>query len=416
MNHLKYIVIFLIILSIALAYSFVYSAKYNVEKPNDLNKEKQVIQIIENPLKNIKSFTITAVGDCTIGWDTKFGKGNRFDTVIEKNNKDYGYFFKLVKSIFEDDDITYANFEGTLTNETTKVEKAFNFKASPDFVKVLKEGNIEVVGLANNHSYDYGTQGLLDTKETLEKNKIDYFGGTEYLIKEVKGLKIGFFGLIDIPGRKYKEIDKAIKYLKDNNCDLIIAAMHWGIEKDYNQSDEQIKEGHYLIDNGVDLVIGTHPHVIQGIEEYDGSVIAHSLGNFCFDDIYTKASGKNPLVTLSENNRHGLILELTIEGGKILKWREQVVYISKGDRLLLVENDEMIERYNHALVNSGADVDAYIQMREELLKKWSDERKANRSLTWYIKRMRPMYLQILRNARKNSELYKENILNFIAND
>ena len=282
MNHLKYIVIFLIILSIALAYSFVYSAKYNVEKPNDLNKEKQVIQIIENPLKNIKSFTITAVGDCTIGWDTKFGKGNRFDTVFEKNNKDYGYFFKLVKSIFEDDDITYANFEGTLTNETTKVEKAFNFKASPDFVKVLKEGNIEVVGLANNHSYDYGTQGLLDTKETLEKNKIDYFGGTEYLIKEVKGLKIGFFGLIDIPGRKYKEIDKAIKYLKDNNCDLIIAAMHWGIEKDYNQSDEQIKEGHYLIDNGVDLVIGTHPHVIQGIEKYNGKYIIYSLANFSF--------------------------------------------------------------------------------------------------------------------------------------
>lgn len=282
MNNLRNMVIFLIILSIAIAYSFVYSFKYNVDKPTDINKKKEKIQIIENPLKNIKTFTITAVGDCTIGWDTKFGKRNRFDTVFAKNNNDYGYFFKLVKSIFEDDDLTYANFEGTLTNETEKVEKKFNFKASPDYVKVLKEGNIEIVGLANNHSYDYGNKGLEDTKSILKENKIGYFGGNDYLIKEVNGLKIGFFGLIDIMGRKYNEIDKAISYLKEQDCDLIIAAMHWGIEKDYNQSNEQIKEGHYLIDNGVDLVIGTHPHVIQGIEKYKDRYIIYSLANFSF--------------------------------------------------------------------------------------------------------------------------------------
>ncbi|MBR5662930.1 MAG: CapA family protein [Bacilli bacterium] len=282
MNHLKCMVGFLIILSIAIAYSFVYSAKYNVQKPDDLYKKNETIFIMENPLKKIKTFTITAVGDCTIGWDTKFGTGNRFDTVFKKNNKDYGYFFKLVKSIFEDDDLTYANFEGTLTNETVKVEKKFNFKATPDYVNVLKEGNIEVVGLANNHSYDYGDKALEDTKNTLKENNIDYFGASDYLIKEVNGLKIGFFGLIDIPGRKYNQIDKALNYLKEQNCDLIIAAMHWGIESDYNQSSEQIKEGHYLIDNGVDLVIGTHPHVIQGIEKYKDRYIIYSLANFSF--------------------------------------------------------------------------------------------------------------------------------------
>ena len=282
MNNLKAVVIFLIILSIAMAYSFVYSFKYNVDKPTDMSNKRSKPFIIENPLKNIKSFTITAVGDCTIGWDTKFGKGNRFDTVLAKNNNDYGYYFRLVKSIFEDDDLTYANLEGTFTNETVKVEKKFNFKATPDYVNVLKEGNIEVVGLANNHTYDYGDKGTEDTIHTLKNNNIDYFGGDDYLIKEVNGLKIGFFGLIDIPGRKYKEIDKAIAYLKENNCDIIIAAMHWGIESNYDQSNEQIKEGHYLIDNGVDLVIGTHPHVIQGIEKYKDKYIIYSLANFSF--------------------------------------------------------------------------------------------------------------------------------------
>lgn len=283
MDHIKRIVLFLVIISITIAFFLVNSFKYKVDKPNDLtNGRKRKSVILNNPLINTKTFKITAVGDCTIGWDTKFGRGNRFDTVFEKNNKDYSYFFRLVKNIFEDDDITYANFEGTLTNETVKHEKKFNFKATPDFVKVLKEANIEVVGLANNHSYDYGDTGTNETIETLKNNDVDYFGRDIYLIKEINGIKVGFFGLIDIVGRKYNDIDKAISYLKGQNCDLIIAAIHWGDEGSYAQNSAQIKEGHYMIDNGVDLVIGTHPHVIQGIEKYKDKYIVYSLANFVF--------------------------------------------------------------------------------------------------------------------------------------
>ena len=298
-------------------------------------------------------------------------------------------------------------------------------------IQILKLLHVKAVNLANNHMFDYGREGYETTKSVLTVNGIDYFGteGKELRVS-VGGEQLAFSGyccyssgpLQCVPSGGYGvnayNLLTVKQSLERNNSEgfFNIVAIHAGIEHVNYPSLEHIKAARKLARYIPFVYYGHHPHVIQGIEEYDGSVIAHSLGNFCFDDIYTKASGKNPLVTLSENNRHGLILELTIEGGKILKWREQVVYISKGDRLLLVENDEMIERYNHALVNSGADVDAYIQMREELLKKWSDERKANRSLTWYIKRMRPMYLQILRNARKNSELYKENILNFIAND
>lgn len=271
------------IVSITIAFFLVNSFKYKVDKPKNLsNGTKRKSAILNNPLVNVKSFTITAVGDCTIGWDTNFGRGNRFDTVFAKNNNDYGYFFRLVKNIFEDDDLTYANLEGTFTNETIKYEKKFNFKASPDFVNVLKEGNIEIVGVANNHSYDYGDTGTNETLQTLKNNNIGYFGRDDYLIKEVNGIKIGFFGLIDIVGRKYSDIDKAINYLKEQNCDLIIAAIHWGDEGSYTQNQAQINEGHYMIDNGVDLVIGTHPHVVQGIEKYKDRYIIYSLANFVF--------------------------------------------------------------------------------------------------------------------------------------
>ena len=279
----KYVVLFIIILSLSISYVLVYSPKYTLDKPEKTNTSNIITKKKITSIKDLaKTITISAAGDCTIGYDTNFGYGNRFDKVFNDNNGDYGYFFRNVKDIFTNDDITYVNLEGTFTNETKKVEKRFNFKSSPDFVKVLKEGNVEVVGVANNHSYDYGKTGFNDTIETLNNNNVEYFGYDKYLIKEVKGIKVGFFGLIDIDARKYNDVDKAISYLKENNCDLIIAAMHWGIEKDYKQTNAQEKLGRYMIDNGVDLVIGTHPHVIQGIEKYKGKYIIYSLGNFVF--------------------------------------------------------------------------------------------------------------------------------------
>ena len=289
MKSMKVIVIFSLILSVSISAFLCMQPKYKIdtnhakkaeEKLN--NKTKKENSKKSEPISNTKTFKISAAGDCTIGWDTNFAYGNRFDKVFKDNNEDYKYFFKNVLPIFKDDDITYVNLEGTFTNNNVKVEKRFNFKSPPSFVNVLKEGNVEVVGVANNHTYDYGNEGFNETKDTLDNANIDYFGYDKYLIKEVNGIKVGFFGLIDIMGVKYKEINKAIQYLKDNNCDLIIAAMHWGIEKDYNQSNEQIKMGHYMIDHGVDLVLGSHPHVIQGIEKYNDKYIVYSLANFVF--------------------------------------------------------------------------------------------------------------------------------------
>ena len=234
------------------------------------------------PDNKVKSIKISAAGDCTIGWDDRYAYDGRYDYYLKQNNNDYSYYFKNVVDLFKNDNITIVNLEGTFTDYNVKVEKKFNFKASKDYAKVLTYGDVDIVSIANNHTYDYGETGYKDTISALKEINMPYYGYDNYLIKEVNGIKVGFFGLLDIYGQKYNEVNKAIDYLKENNCDLIIASMHWGIEYDYEQSNEQVKMGHYLIDNGVDLVIGHHPHIVQGIEKYNNKYIVYSLGNFSF--------------------------------------------------------------------------------------------------------------------------------------
>lgn len=279
MLSFKKIGIFALLISIVISFFLVFQQKYALDIPIFNTKKKNNKPLIKEEFQTVK---ISAAGDCTIGWDTNFGTGNRFDTVFANNGHDYAYFFRNVRDIFKDDDITYVNLEGTFTDHNIKVEKKFNFKSPPSYVQVLKDGNIDVVGIANNHSYDYGTIGFNDTLKTLEQNNIGYFGYDKYFIKDINGIKTCFFGLIDIDAKKYSEVDKVLAYFNENNCELTIAAMHWGIEKDYNQTSAQIKLGHYMIDNGVDLILGTHPHVIQGIEKYNDRYIVYSLANFSF--------------------------------------------------------------------------------------------------------------------------------------
>ena len=229
-----------------------------------------------------KSVKISAVGDCTIGWDDRFSWGNRFDAYLESNNGDYSYYLAKVREVFREDDFTIANLETTFTSYPVKMEKTFNFSAPDAYKNVLLQGCIDAVSLGNNHTYDFGERGYLDTMAALDSIGIPYFGHDKYLVKEVCGVKIGLFSLLDYGCQFYHEIDKALTYLKSQKCDLIIACMHWGVEHTYEQTWAQVTMAHYLIDNGVDLVLGSHPHVLQGIEKYKGKYILYSMANFCF--------------------------------------------------------------------------------------------------------------------------------------
>ncbi|MGI6587303.1 MAG: CapA family protein [Peptococcia bacterium] len=257
-------------------------AKYGViHNPKELLDEK------------ITTLVISAIGDCVIGADTRFSYNGSFFDEFVKQNEQYGYFFSGVKNILENDDLTIANLENVLTDYNQKPDKshqerAFFFKGPPNFANILKEGSIEAVNLANNHSFDYLEKGLSDTKASLKKTGINYCGYEDKAIITTKGKEIGLLGYntygplekgSDISVLK-QQIKKDLSEIKEST-DLIIVSFHWGEE--YNDViPEQKLLGRYAIDSGADLVLGHHPHVIQEIENYNGKYIVYSLGNFVY--------------------------------------------------------------------------------------------------------------------------------------
>lgn len=228
------------------------------------------------------SITISVVGDCTLGTDENFNYSRSLNAYYEK----YGgpYFLKNVKNIFESDDLTIANLEGTFTDSTSRVDKTYAFKGPAKFVDILTSSSVEAVTLANNHSRDYGPSSLTDTKTTLDNAEVIHFGYDETSVVDVKGIKVGLIGiyeLIDHTGRAQQVKDHIAK-VKSEGADIVIVIFHWGIERDAAPNAHQTMLARLAIDEGADLVCGHHPHVLQGIEEYKGKNIVYSLGNFCF--------------------------------------------------------------------------------------------------------------------------------------
>ncbi|AEF17941.1 MULTISPECIES: CapA family protein [Thermoanaerobacterium] len=244
-------------------------------------------QTASNGDKNVNNasikITISAAGDTTLGSDESFGKEYTFDAEFQKHSSDYGYFTQNVKSIFTNDDLTIVNLEGTLTNASKEADKEYKFKGNPIYVNILKDGGIDAVNLANNHSFDYGRQGFDDTVYTLKKAGIGFFGYGYKYIKEIKGIKVGILGYTgwSFPEDLKKQIKEDIQDMK-RQTNLVIVCFHWGDEGKYYPNNTQIALGHYSVDEGADLVLGTHPHVIEGIEKYNGKYIVYSLGNFIF--------------------------------------------------------------------------------------------------------------------------------------
>lgn len=237
------------------------------------------------------SVTISAAGDCTLGVDS------RYNSVFNQYYQRHGdaYFFKKVKPVFAKDDLTIVNFEGTLTSGGTRARKAFTFRGPDKYVNILKKGSVEVVNLANNHSLDFGKGALANTKKVLKKHGIPFSYKSTIAYKNVKGVKVAFLGFDEVDGVKKKDVKNGIKKAKKAKADLIVVSFHWGIERNYYPDATQKKLGRYAIDCGASLVLGHHPHVLQGIEKYRGRYIVYSLGNFCFGG-NTNPSDKDTMI------------------------------------------------------------------------------------------------------------------------
>lgn len=244
---------------------------------------KDYVEYLYEESQKPRTITISAVGDCTLGTDENFGYKNSFLDVYHSNGDDLDFFFRNVKSYFEEDDLTIANLETTLTEATKKRDKKFRFRGYPIFSEILSRSSIEAVSLANNHSYDYFRKGLLDTKENLASSGVTYFD-EEVAIYEKSNIKIGLVGYNSwsVNTTIKNKVSESIKSLKDQGCELIIVSFHWGIEYSFYPEQYQKSLGRHAIDEGADLVLGHHPHVLQGIESYKGKHIVYSLGNFSF--------------------------------------------------------------------------------------------------------------------------------------
>ncbi|MGI6008237.1 MAG: CapA family protein [Ruminococcus sp.] len=227
--------------------------------------------------------TISAAGDCTLGMDEEFDYDTSFNAMYESVG-DPSWFFQNVRSIFEADDLTIVNLEGPLTESEDIQEKTFAFKGSPSYVQVLTEGSVEAANLANNHSHDYGERGYEDTIQNVENAGISTFGYDRTALLDVKGVKVGLAGIYVLADgmERQTQLKEKIQELKEQGAQLVIVSFHWGSEKENYPDDTQKSLAHIAIDEGADLVLGHHPHVLQGIETYKGKKIVYSLGNFCF--------------------------------------------------------------------------------------------------------------------------------------
>jgi poly-gamma-glutamate capsule biosynthesis protein CapA/YwtB (metallophosphatase superfamily) len=209
-----------------------------------------------------------------------------------------------LKKYFADGDLNIFNLETAITDENKKEEKEYNFKANGEFLNYLKSAGLNVATIANNHSYDFGEQGFLDTLQNLDKAGISYVGGGvnrdiayQGQVYRVKGLKIGVLGIAKVNGGPLSiagkekagttngydsaSTERAITELRKVS-DIVVLLPHWGEEGSFCPRDWEIASAKKWQTLGADIIVGSHTHTLQKVELQGNKLIAYSMGNFIF--------------------------------------------------------------------------------------------------------------------------------------
>ena len=231
---------------------------------------------------------ISLAGDCTIGADEKLhGKSDSYIAVMKAQGDDYSYPLAYAQPYFSGDDFTLVNLESVLTDQRRfrREEIGMNFRGPAAYVNILTQGSVEGVSMSNNHALDYGPDGLKDCQRILDEAGVQWAYNNKYFTFERKGVKFAVFSF----RRYYMEVyyqwlEEAIPRVKqEEGVDFVIVCLHHGEEYEVKHNDyDQTRFAHHAIDHGADLVVGTHPHVLQGLENYKNRLIIYSLGNFTF--------------------------------------------------------------------------------------------------------------------------------------
>ncbi len=341
-------------------------------------------------------------------------------------NEDVFSYFKSVSDYLKDFDFVVGNLETPFViNEKPHGYKSAYIKSDPVNVRLLNYLNINVVNLANNHIFDYGEKSYLLTKKLLTDFDIKYFGveGKQVLL-EVSGSKValhGYCGYSTNPCGISKDygfginelslprVEQNLK-LNDKLGYLNIVSAHFGQEHVNYPCRDDIRMARQFSEICPYILYGHHPHVMQGVEEINGSVIAYSLGNLCFDDVYTRNSDK-PLIKQSENNKASFILELEICGNNLVSHSETPIYA--GDESLVVNVDGVTAKLEAYTEKLSIDEVAYEKMRSELTREYIESRKKLRNLKFYLKRIKFRYFMMVLFGRLNKKRNTKNVKGFL---
>lgn len=276
----------------------------NIEKINEEisqaeeafpKKKEEIIELEE--LEEPKEVVISFMGDVMM------------DSFIGDYIRNYGvdYPWTDVSSITRESDLAVINLETSVsTRGSTKKPEGYGFRSHPDTLQGLVNGGIDLVSLANNHSLDFGEEAFYDTLESLNHYGIEYVGGGKdkneaegLKIIEKNGIKMGFLAYTaiipwssweageDKPGAavlkpEYEKIILENISKASKECDILTVLPHWGVEYATTPSEKLRELAHAMIDAGADIIVGHHPHVLQGIEFYKDKPILYSIGNFVF--------------------------------------------------------------------------------------------------------------------------------------
>lgn len=237
---------------------------------------------------------------------------------------DWGYPFRKIAGALHGADLVYCNLECPVSDQGRDLHHLYSFRADPRAIEGLKEAGFTIVSEANNHAYDWGPAALADTLDRLHAADIRTVGAGKNVreahyptIVDLSGLRVAFLAYVNVepqdaaaeidrPGVAWLDADQVLTDIRfaRNLSDLVVVCPHWGVEYAVAPAREQESLARKMIDAGADMVVGSHPHVVQSISRYRGCWIAYSLGNFIFDQ-------------KDRPTHRGLLLKVTIRDKRI---------------------------------------------------------------------------------------------------
>ncbi|MCL5432704.1 MAG: CapA family protein [Patescibacteria group bacterium] len=259
---------------------------YNLDsKSQFVPKTPSIDQIFSNDhawtatLSADKVRTLIATGDMIPARYVNF-------QTVKKNN--FKWAFEKTADFLKTGDITFVNFETPLIQNCVLTGEGMSFCGDPRHVEGLLFGGVDIVNLANNHSGNYGVEGIKSTINLLESAGILTTGISEAAFINIRGMKFAFLGYDDVSSKTDEQkIKKEIQTAKEK-ADVVIVAFHWGTEYVSQPTKRQKDLAHFAIDSGADLIIGNHPHWIQPVEIYKDKITTYAHGNFIFDQMWSQ--------------------------------------------------------------------------------------------------------------------------------